>query len=161
LIHPQWDGYAARGAPALPDRKPPPTPEDFPHLVTDNIRFGDMDAQGHVNNIVIADFFQTGRVVMFRQPDLSVGVEDATIVLAHTEITFLRELRWPGTVEIGTGVADVGRASYTVAHGLFHEGHCAAFGRATIVMIDNASRRARPLPPEFIARIEPWKYRGP
>jgi acyl-CoA thioester hydrolase len=134
--------------------------EDFPHRVTENIRFGDMDAQGHVNNTVIADYFQTGRVVMFRQPDLSLGVENATVVLAHTEITFLRELRWPGIVEIGTGLAEVGRSSYTVAHALFRDRECIAYGTATIVLIDHTTRRSRPLPDDFLAKLNQWKYRG-
>lgn len=137
-----------------------PSLEVFPHQVTDNIRFGDLDAQGHVNNTVIAGYFETGRVVMFRQPNLGVGVDNASVVLAHTELTFLRELRWPGIVQIGTGLARVGRTSYTLAHGVFCDGACAAFGQATLVMIDNTTRQARPLPEDFIARLAPWKYRG-
>ncbi len=145
--------------PSKPAR-PQPKLEDFPHRVTDNIRFGDMDAQGHVNNIMIADYFQTGRVMMFRQPDLSLGIENATIVLAHTEITFLRELRWPGTVEIGTGLTEVGRSSYSVAHGLFRDDACVAYGSAKLVLIDHTTRRSRPLPDDFVAKLSQWKYRG-
>jgi acyl-CoA thioester hydrolase len=142
-----------------PARKQPKL-EDFPHRVTDNIRYGDLDAQGHVNNTVFAGYFETGRVTMFCQPDLSIGIENATVVLAHTEITFLLELHWPGTIEIGTAVTEIGRSSYTLAHAVFRDGACAAFGRATVVLIDESTRRARPLPEELMARLKPWAYRG-
>jgi acyl-CoA thioester hydrolase len=81
-------------------------------------------------------------------------VPGATGVLARLEIDFLQELRWPGTVEVGTAVAAIGRSSYTLFQAVFHNGTCAATGRATLVLIDSATRRPRPLPPEVIARLQ-------
>jgi acyl-CoA thioester hydrolase len=43
---------------------------DYPHRVTEIIRYGDLDPQGHVNNAVFATYFESGRVAVFRQPDL-------------------------------------------------------------------------------------------
>jgi acyl-CoA thioester hydrolase len=141
-------------------RKPAPRLADFPHRVTDIIRYADLDPQGHVNNAVFATYFETGRVAMFRNPDLGIGVANATFVLVRQEIDFLHELRWPGNVEIGTGLAELGRSSFTVAQTIFHGETCAAAGRATLVMLDTETRRARPLAGDAIARLEKWKYRG-
>ena len=140
-------------------RKAPPQLADFPHRANDLVRFGDLDPQGHVNNAVFATYFESGRVAMFRGPDLGIGVENATYVLVRQEIDFLRELRWPGEVVIGTGLAELGRSSFTLAQGLFSGETCVAAGRATLVMLDATTRRPRPLPPESIARLEKWKYR--
>jgi len=141
-------------------RKPAPKLADFPHRVADIIRYADLDPQGHVNNAVFATYFESGRVAMFRDPDLGIGVNNATYVLVRQEIDFLSELRWPGHVEIGTGLAEFGRSSFTVAQTIFHGETCAAAGRATLVMMDTTTRRARPLDPDAIARLEKWKYRG-
>jgi acyl-CoA thioester hydrolase len=141
-------------------RKPVPRLADFPHRVTDNIRYADLDAQGHVNNAVFSTYFETGRVAMFRDPDLGIGVESATYVLVRQEIDFLHELRWPGDIEIGTALAELGRRSFTVAQTIFHGDVCAAAGRATLVMMDTSTRKARPLAADAIARLEKWKYRG-
>jgi acyl-CoA thioester hydrolase len=141
-------------------RKPAPQLADYPHQVTDIVRFGDLDPQGHVNNAVFSTYFESGRVAMFRDPDLGIGVANATFVLVRQEIDFLRELRWPGNVVIGTALAELGRSSFTVAQAIFHGEECAAAGRATLVMLDLTTRRPRPLPPEAIARLERWKYRG-
>lgn len=138
-------------------RRAPPQLADFPSRASDTIRYGDLDPQGHVNNAVFATYFETGRVNMFRMPDLGIGVEGATFILARTEIEFLRELRWPGTVEIGTGVARFGRSSFTVAQAIFRDATCAATGRATMVMLDIASRRPRPLPPAMLQRLSAYR----
>jgi acyl-CoA thioester hydrolase len=141
-------------------RKPAPRLTDYPHQVTDIIRYADLDPQGHVNNAVFSTYLETGRVAMFRNRDLGIGVENATVVLVRQEIDFLRELRWPGEVMVGTALATLGRTSFTMAQVIFAGEHCAAVGRATMVMLDATTRKPRPLPPEAIARLEPWKYRG-
>ena len=146
--------------PVSKPRKPAPKLADYPHRVRDIIRFGDLDAQGHVNNAVFSTYFESGRVAMFRNPDLSIGVLDATYVLVRQEIDFLAELHWPGEIEIGTALAEFGRSSFVMTQTIFRGDVCAAAGRATLVMLDTATRRARPLTPEAMARLEPWKYRG-
>jgi len=126
----------------------------FPGRTRDIIRFGDLDPQGHVNNTVFATFFETGRVAFLREPRNGLSPPGMTSVLARLDINFLREMHWPGSVEIGTGVEQIGRSSYTFLQAIFHEGQCAATGRATMVMIDGATRKPRPLPEEVFARLE-------
>ncbi|MBI1204630.1 MAG: acyl-CoA thioesterase [Rhodopseudomonas sp.] len=141
-------------------RKPMPRLADYPHRVRDVVRFGDLDAQGHVNNAVFATYFESGRVALFRDRDLGIGVANATYVLVRQEIDFLNELHWPGDVEIGTALADVGRSSFVMTQAIFNGDVCVAANRATLVMLDTVTRRSRPLTPEALARLEPWRYRG-
>lgn len=146
--------------PTARPRKPLPRLADYPHRVRDIIRFGDLDAQGHVNNAVFSTYFESGRVVMFRNADLGIGVADATYVLVRQEIDFFNELHWPGEVEIGTALAELGRSSFVVLQTIFNGDVCAAAGRATMVMLDTTTRRARALTPEAKARLQRWTYRG-
>jgi acyl-CoA thioester hydrolase len=127
---------------------------EFPIRVSDTIRFGDLDRQGHVNNAVFATYLETSRVALIYDADQGLLVPGVTSVLARLEIDFLQELHWPGTVEVGTAVAAIGRSSYTLLQAIFHNGTCAATGRATLVMIDATTRRPRPLPPTVIARLQ-------
>jgi acyl-CoA thioester hydrolase len=137
----------------------PPRPDDFPIRVTDIIRFGDLDRQGHVNNAVYSTYFETGRVGLIYDPEGGLQVAGATSVVARVEIDFLRELRWPGTVEVCTAVDRIGRTSYRFVHALFHADACAATGLTTMVLIDRETRRARPLPPELVQRLEALQRR--
>ncbi|MFN5527728.1 acyl-CoA thioesterase, partial [Bradyrhizobium sp.] len=45
-----------------------PRLEDFPYRLTDNVRFGDLDPNQHVNNAVYATYFETGRVTLMKDP---------------------------------------------------------------------------------------------
>jgi acyl-CoA thioester hydrolase len=141
-------------------RKPAPQLAEYPHRVSDVIRFGDLDPQGHVNQAVFLTYFESGRVAMFRNPDLGIGVPGATFVMVRMEVDYMKELHWPGSIVIGTAVAEFGRSSFKVVQAIFRDGVCAAAGRATLVCIDLESRKARPLPDEAIARLSQWKYRG-
>lgn len=143
----------------LRTRKPAPQLSEFPHQVIEIVRFGDLDPQGHVNNAVYATYFESGRVAMFRGPDLGIGVSDATFVLVRQEIDFLRELHWPGNIVVGSAVGEFRRSSFTIMHGIFRDEVCVASGLATLVMMDTRTRRGRPLPKETIARLSQWKRR--
>ena len=131
----------------------------FPGRASDIIRFGDLDPQGHVNNTMFATYFETGRVMLLRAPENLLNPPGATSVLARLDINFLREMHWPGTVEIGTGTTKIGRSSYSFLQAVFHEGECAAIATATMVMIDRTTRKARPLPDEVVARLEKLRIR--
>ena len=132
----------------------------FPGRTGDIIRFGDLDPQGHVNNTVFATFFETGRVMLLREPGNELGAPGATTVLARLDISFLRELHWPGEVMIGTGTTHVGRSSYSFLQAIFHNGECAGTANATMVMIDAATRKSRPLPENVVARLERLRLRA-
>ena len=146
--------FALQEPPQKSPRAALPRIEDFAIRVSDTIRFADMDRQGHVNNAVYPTYFETGRVLRIYDPNDGLQVDGCTTVLARIEIDFLKELRWPGTVEIGTGIAEIGRSSYVFSQAIFNDGACAARARSTMVLIDRATRRARPLPPELVARLE-------
>jgi acyl-CoA thioester hydrolase len=141
-------------SPEKPPRPALPRLEDFPIRVSDIIRFADIDRQGHVNNAVYPTYFETGRVPRIYDPKEGFQVEGCTTVLARIEIDFLKELHWPGTVEIGTAIAEIRRSSYVFAQAIFNEGVCAARARSTMVLIDRSTRKSRPLPGELVARLE-------
>lgn len=132
----------------------------FPGVAREVTRFGDLDPQGHVNNAVFATYFETGRVVLLRDPSNPLNPPGTTSVLARLDISFLREMHWPGEVTIGTATTRIGRSSYTFLQAIFQDGHCTATADATIVMIDSTTRKSRPLPEEVVARLEALRLRG-
>ena len=143
-----------------PAKKPAPQLADFPHRIADNIRFGDLDPQGHVNQAVYLTYFETGRVAMFRNQDLGIGVPGLTYVMARMEVDYMKELHWPGSIEIGTGVAEFGRSSFKTLQAIFRDGICTAVGKATLVCMDIKTRKATLLPEEAIARLSKWRIQG-
>jgi acyl-CoA thioester hydrolase len=120
--------------------------EAYPSRTSADIRYSDLDRQGHVNNAVFATFSEVGRVAFMYDPDRPLAVEGQSFVIARLLINFRAELFWPGSVEIGTGVVRVGRSSFTLAQGIFNDGRLVATAEATIVMVDQETRRSTPLP---------------
>jgi acyl-CoA thioester hydrolase len=121
--------------------------EEYPSRTSADIRYSDLDRQGHVNNAVFATFSEVGRVAFMYDPERPLAIEGRGFVIARLLIDFRAELFWPGTVEIGTGVLKIGRSSFTLAQGLFNDGRLVATTEATIVMVDKETRRSTPLPP--------------
>ena len=134
--------------------------EDFPHRTTEVIRFGDLDSNNHVNNAVFSSFFEAGRVTLFRDPRRALGLMPDGLIwtLAQITIDYLDEMHWPGTVEVGIGLASLGRTSAVFEQALFFEGRCTATAKAVNVLVDQASRRPTPITDEIKSKYRPWMF---
>jgi acyl-CoA thioester hydrolase len=144
--------------PARPD--PAPRLEDFPYRLTDNVRFGDLDPNQHVNNAVYATYFETGRVTLVKDRSYGLMPAGLTWIMVRLDIHFRSELRWPGTIEMGLGVSRFGRTSVTLDQVVFSEGKCVASAQATTVLIEESTRKPAPLTEEIIGNFRPWMRRG-
>jgi acyl-CoA thioester hydrolase len=145
-------------APAVPAASP--RLEDFPYRVTDNVRFADLDPNQHVNNAVYASYFETGRVTLMKDRSYGLKPEGLAWIMVRLDIHFRAELRWPGTIEMGLGVARLGRTSVTFDQVVFSEGRCVASAQSVNVLIDEVSRKPTPLTAEIIGKFQPWLRRG-
>ncbi len=89
-----------------------PKPGDFVHRHSETIRWGDMDAFGHVNNVEFFRYLESARVeyamTVFAN---EVRAEGENIILADLHCAFRRQLRWPGQVDVYTRTVRVGRSS--------------------------------------------------
>jgi acyl-CoA thioester hydrolase len=141
--------------------RPVPRLEDYPYRLGDNVRFGDLDPNHHVNNATYATYFETSRVSLIRDPQFGLMPPGLSWVLAHLAIDFRAEVHWPGQVELGLAVERLGRTSVTYDQAVFHNGVCAASARAITVLVDASSRTPTPLSEEVIARFQPWLRREP
>ena len=137
-----------------------PRLEDFPHRLTDNVRFADLDPNQHVNNAVYATYFETGRVTLVKDRNFGLMPPGLGWMLVRLDIHFRAELHWPGTIELGLGVAKLGRTSATFDQAVFSEGRCVASAQAVTVLVDEATRKSTPLTEEIIANFQRWLRRG-
>jgi acyl-CoA thioester hydrolase len=137
-----------------------PRLEDFPYRLSDNVRFGDLDPNQHVNNAVYATYFETGRVTLMKDPQYGLTPPGLAWIMVRLDIHFRAELRWPGKIELGLGVSKFGRTSVTFDQVVFSEGRCVASAVSVGVLIDDATRRPTPLTAEVVEKLKPWLRRG-
>ncbi len=144
-------------APARQRPRACPRLEDYPVQTMEKLRFADTDCNGHISNAVFAVCCQNARMELLHDPSRVPLPVDAQFVIARLEIDFLSEMRWPGTVVIGTRCEHIGRASLVMAQALFVDGRCAGSARSTVALMDRATRRARSLPPETACALEAFR----
>ena len=119
--------------------------ENFPLKTFDKIRYADTDRQGHVNNAVFASFLETGRVEVLYSKELPILTENTSFVIASLKLDFVSEIKWPGKVQIGTGVLKIGSSSIVLYQELFQNNVCAAKAETIIVQVHNKRKSSVPL----------------
>lgn len=132
------------------------TLNDFPQQTYDKIRYADTDRQGHVNNAVFSTFLETGRTAFLFHPEHPILDKGASFVIASLHLDFIKEITWPGRVDIGTGVVRIGNSSLTLWQQLFQHNQCVASAKTVVVQVDDATGRSRPLTEEAKAQLGNW-----
>ena len=111
------------------------------------IRWGDMDAMGHVNNTLYFRYMETARVAWYDRMfgELSGG-RDEGIVIVNASCNFLKPLTYPGTVEARMSLGAASSTSVQSYYELSMNDVLYADGAAKIVWIDIRRGKAKPLP---------------
>lgn len=109
-------------------------------------RFYETDAFGHINNTVVAGWFEAAREPIFRifTPDLDIS--RLTLILARVEIDFVAQIHYGHEVGLQTGIERVGNSSFTVWQQAWQQGRLVARGRCVQVYFDFATQQSGPLP---------------
>jgi len=142
------------------DSKDPTKTSCYTHWTKESVRYNDTDRQGHVNNAVFVTFLEAGRVSLLYNPKAkALTPEGTSFVLANLVLNFQAEIHWPSEVRIGTTVTRIGQSSVTFGQGLFVGGNCVATAQTVLVLIDDTTRKSRPLPDQTRQELNKWQTR--
>ncbi len=122
------------------------------HATRMAIRWGDMDAMGHVNNTVYFRYIEQARIEWFSEIDSTPVPDGEGPVIVSAHCTFMRQLKYPGAIEVRTLVGPAGRSSFEMTHeirmvdangepGVLH-----AQGGAKVVWVNFPAEKSVPLP---------------
>ncbi len=116
------------------------------------IRWGDMDAMGHVNNTVYFRYIETARIAWLEQVGALPDPRREGPVIVNAHCAFLKQLTYPGDIEVTTYVGPPGRSSFEVSHEIRlvgpdgQAGVVHAEGGAKVVWVDFGAEKSVPLP---------------
>ena len=123
------------------------------HIERIPIRWGDMDAMGHVNNTVYFRYMEQARISWF---DALIPEDEAWqstgIVIANASCNYKRAITYPGTVEVRLYVGAPGGSSVPthyelrVIQGEMSDPVPYADGAAVVVFIDMQRQKAVRIP---------------
>ncbi|MDX2140860.1 MAG: acyl-CoA thioesterase [Chloroflexota bacterium] len=122
------------------------------------VAWGEMDAFGHVNNIVYFRYFESVRIAYFERMGVMEHMKDTGVgpILASTQCRFRVPLTYPDTVTVGARVHSIEADRFTmdyrvVSHKLMK---VAAEGSGLIVMFDYQHNAKAALQDHLRQRIE-------
>jgi acyl-CoA thioester hydrolase len=130
------------------------------------VRYGDLDPYGHVNNTVHLEFFEAVRMAYWRALAEAAGFEDleagdipgARYVIAEQSIRYKAPIFLDDTLHGAARMRAVGNRSFTMDFELrtgasFEEGTLAAEGSAAHVFFDPAKEAVQPRPDWFLPTV--------
>ncbi len=122
------------------------------HTLRMPIRWGDMDAMGHVNNTVYFRYIEQARISWFDEIACAPDPTGEGPVIVNAHCTFIKQLKYPGEIEVRTLVGPPGRSSFEMLHeirlidaqgvpGTLH-----ASGGAKVVWVNFPAEKSVPVP---------------
>ncbi len=125
------------------------------HVERIPIRWGDMDAMGHVNNTVYFRYMEQARIGWF---DALVPEKDAWhttgIVIVNASCNFKRPINYPGTVEVKVFAGPPGGSSVATYYDLIVDNTLYADGAAVVVFIDMEKQKPIRIPDDIRKRLQ-------
>jgi acyl-CoA thioester hydrolase len=113
------------------------------HTMRMPIRWGDMDAMGHVNNTVYFRYLEQARIEWFSEVECEPDPNGEGPVIINARCTFIKQLKYPGEIEISTYVGIPGRSSFETYHEIRRVDQpeiLSAEGGAKVVWVDFPSK---------------------
>lgn len=127
---------------------------DAKHLHTQDVevRWGDMDAMGHVNNATFLTYFEHVRAQWLGVAGWSGQREGVAPVVVRTECDYKAPIEYPATVRVSMSARWTGGKSIETLYEM-HDADSPerlyALGRAIVVFIDTQKGGAVAPPPAF------------
>jgi acyl-CoA thioester hydrolase len=137
----------------------------WPVTIEMPVQWGDMDALGHVNNLVYLRWCESARISYFEAGGLwSRRHEGIGPILASTRLDYKLALTYPDSIRAATTVLKLGRTSITMGMRIRskkHERAIVAEGEAILVMVNYTTGEKHDLGDDLRRRIVDLEARAP
>ena len=121
-----------------------------------DMRWGDMDAYGHVNNVRFFDYFQEARVIWLTNVGVRMNDPQFGFVVVHISCDFTRELNYPTKLMSSIDVSKTGRSSITLIQTVYDLNEPdKIYGKGKTVMVwrDHKAGHACQIPDSQFTRL--------
>lgn len=112
------------------------------------VRWGDMDAFGHVNNTLYLRYIEEARFLWMQSKGVPIGGDSYPVVVT-IGCTFLRPVFYPDTLRIDCYISEPGRSSFIIDYRIFSESdplNPTATSHSKVVWVEAKTGKSTPLP---------------
>ena len=125
----------------------------FPTVMPIEIRWGDMDAFGHVNNTNFIRYFECARIRFFEELKLTDFMQGSQIgiIVASVSCKFIAPLYYPDTVEVGALARNIGEDRFDMDYAIFskQQQRICAVGTSLVVCYDYGVKKKAAIPEQL------------
>ena len=125
----------------------------YPVVTHQKVVWGDMDAFGHVNNVIYYRYVETARIEYLEQLNvLNLGINT---VVASSNCKFLKPVFYPDALLIGSRVVEIRNSAFRMEYLIYSEkqNEVVAMAEAVIVCVDNQKMEKVLLPESVRQKI--------
>lgn len=119
--------------------------DDYTTIEEMPVRWGDMDARGHVNNTIYLRYFESSRIALFR--DLKLYKEPTQIkigpILSFQSCHYKAPLTYPDTIYVGVKIEKIEGSKIIIKHSIVSKklNRTVAEGEAHLIWYDYEKQR--------------------
>jgi acyl-CoA thioester hydrolase len=128
------------------------------------VRYGDLDPQGHLNNAKFVTFFEQARIQYIRHLGLfkeGQSFMDIGVILADVHIAYKKPVEWGTPVKVGVRTLKIGNKSMTVEQNVVHAETEEVFATGEVVMVTYDYREGKSIPVPQEWREAATRFEGP
>ena len=133
---------------------------NFTHPI--EVRYGDLDPQGHLNNAKYLTYMEQARIFFFQDLGLrkpGISFMDIGVILADVHITFKEPVLFGMDIVVGVRTTRLGNKSFDVAQALIDRGRDKVMATAELVVVcfDYHTSQTTAIPPlwrETLAKFD-------
>jgi acyl-CoA thioester hydrolase len=126
---------------------------------TERVRFGDLDAMRHLNNVVFLRYFETARIAYLREivPEHDPAhpeQDDFGLIFAECHINYRSPVHFDEVVDVMCSIGNVRRSSFRVEFEMRVGSRLVAEGYGVLVGFDYVAQQAAQLPDALRETLE-------
>ncbi len=134
----------------------------FRYFYPIDVRYGDLDPQGHLNNATYLTYFEQARIQYFVELGLfqpGQSFLDIGVIMAEASVTFLAPVHYDMQVRVGVHASKLGNKSITVEQKIVRaeSGEVLATGQVILVAFDYHENKPTPIPDMMREAIENYE----
>ena len=130
---------------------------DYKCFYSISTRWTDNDIYGHINNITYYSYFDTA-VNQYLIENASLNIQGSPIVgyVVHSNCNYLSGISFPGIIDVGIVVKNLGKTSVTYEIGIFKDGESkvSAYGEFIHVFVNRSEKKSVPIPDNILKSLK-------
>lgn len=133
----------------------------FKHKIPIQVRYIDIDMQGHVNNATYLSYIEQGRVNYFNRLFPENDFQKNGLIIARTEIDYFEPIFLHEQIDCYTKISLVGNKSFVFENVLAsHNNSIKCLAKSVMVCFDYSNNTTIPVPGEWKKIIEHFEQIG-